>query len=311
MESPNEQLSESLLELSDSLERLANTWLKQKEADMHVQVKEFSVLVNKFQKTVKGALPDQRDEAAIIKAKHKKNFIISWLKAINVQAVDYANTLKAQTYLIDTADYLAHNFEHLKEFYTTLKYQQNLKRDFKFKTARSSLGYIKQWCTMLSKNKLLDKFSEDRSNNLEIEIAEIHDATMFIYGHWLEILLRSKLASLLHKNLDRLESFDLLSQVVILKPDGTNSELDLLLMINERVYWFECKSGVIKDYFEKFKEHKNLLKLPQEQSFVVVPEKDPNIAIHVRKRSEMTCLNSTELELQLEQHIFDQNLIGK
>ncbi|MBK9961549.1 MAG: hypothetical protein IPP06_09565 [Saprospiraceae bacterium] len=99
----------------------------------------------------------------------------------------------------------------------------------------------------------MDKFSEDRSNNLEIEIAEIHDATMFIYGHWLEILLRSKLASLLHKNLDRLESFDLLSQVVILKPDGTNSELDLLLMINERVYWFECKSGVIKDYFENLK----------------------------------------------------------
>ena len=108
----------------------------------------------------------------------------------------------------------------------------------------------------------------------------------------------------MRKNIDKISSFDIMAQVEVQTPDRKTSELDLLLMINEKIYWFECKSGQIgAKYYNLFKKHKKYLQLPELQSFLLVPEMNLNQAEAVKQRSGMTLLYATQLENQLNKQI--------
>jgi hypothetical protein len=151
--------------------------------------------------------------------------------------------------------------------------------------------------------KLIDGFQQSE-NEIFVEIAEIHKATHFIQGYWLEILLRSTVARLMTEYLPAVQTFDLLSQVGIQLPDGQRTEIDLLLMVNREVFWFECKSGTLGDYYGRFERQGGMMNLDERHSFLVYPEANPNMATHLRVRSRMSFLTATGLKDQLEDKIF-------
>ena len=300
-------ISKSLLELSDAIENLAMIIADQKQEDNEAQIKQFSLIVKKFSKTTEHITPNEKRafESGQIISKHKKGYLNKWLLDKNIYIGKSVGDLQVSKKLYDVADYLTDHYFLLSDFYSQLKRSQNLKHDFQTHTTKQSISYIRKWCEMLHKNKIIDSFYFMDSSVVDIDIAEIHKATYFINGYWLEIFLRKELAIALRKNIGKIDSFDILAQVEMVKPNKKTSEVDLLFMLNDQVYWFECKSGDIgHTYFERFSEHRRLFDLPSERSLLVVPTMHMNQAESVKRACGMNMLYATLLEQQLEQLLF-------
>ncbi len=298
-------LSQSLLELSDALELLAFAIAQQKKLDNQAGVKEISLIHKKITQATKN-LKKNTTQSLItkIKSKHQKGFLQDWLHKKNIYTGKSKPTLKVDNKLAEIAEFLADHYNQLQDFYKQLKRNQNIKKDFVATSKKSSIKYIRKWCNMLHDNKIIDSFYFLDQQTLDIDIAQIHQATYFINGFWLEILLRREIAILLRKNIDKLQSFDILAQVELIKPDKNSSEIDLLIMINQNVYWFECKSGNIGKYYKVFNHHRKLLQLNSTNSFLVVPAFQMHQAKAVIDKSGMSLLYATQLDNQLHKIFF-------
>ncbi|MCS6935782.1 MAG: hypothetical protein NZM35_11650 [Chitinophagales bacterium] len=296
-----EDLAQSLLMLSDALEALAKSLQQQKQADAEGRVKEFSLLVKKFTKAVQphAATADAALRAEVRK-KHHKNFLIGYLQQRYIIAHSSINHLHVDEYLRQCARFLTQHYTHLRYFYRQLKSSISANRNLVFNPRGSSLQYIQKWCTMLQQHKLIDGFVQLRQGEIAVDISEIHQARLFILGTWLEVLLRSEVARWMRQHIHRLQNFDILSQVQIIKPDGKKSELDLLLMLNGKVYWFECKSNMPAGYYTRFAEHRAVMQLPAEQSFLLIPEQNDQVAVEVISRCGMSVLTANNLAAQLQ-----------
>ena len=293
-------LSQILLELSDAIEELALLLAKQKVTDREESVKKLHLLTRKIKKLQTG---DDSLKDKIVK-KYKKGFINNYLNIRKIYNGKHINNLKVDQKLYQIADYLVDHYIGLEEFYKKLKYHQNIKRDFVAHTNKSSLAYIRKWSRMLHDNKIIDTFALLDQDKIDVDIAQVANATNYINGRWLEIFLRAELAKFMRQNINEISSFDIMAQVEVQLPDRKTSELDLLLMINGKIYWFECKSGQIgSKYYKIFRKHKEYLQLPEAQSFLLVPEMNLNQAEAVKKRSGMTLLYATQIEQQLKQYL--------
>lgn len=296
------ELSRSVRQLADALDLLANLIEQQKNKEAVNFLKEFALILNR---RLPGTSenPEMVQDRKMIRDKFEKGFLNQWLSKRNIIAAGGSGSLKVDAYLSEASHFLARHYQELKPFYQQLKIHSNRRKDFRSKVHLSSIEYIQKWCDMLHEFKLIDGYKKTGSEFF-VEIAEIHKATHFIQGYWLEVLLRSTVSQLMAQYLHSIDHFDLLSQLGIQLPDGQRSEIDLLLMINGEVYWFECKSGTLGEYYEKFSRQGGLMNLDERSSFLVYPEANPNMATHLRVQSKMSFLTATGLKEQLEENIF-------
>ncbi len=299
----NIPLSQALLELSEAIEQLALALARQSNEDQKTGIKKIAVVTKQFKKMQQQLQPDATHLKQLVKQKHKKHWLKNFLANRHVYSGQYLKHLRVDQKLLDTARFLAHHYLELENFYRQLKRHQHLKKDFEMLTNKQSLKYIRQWSEMLHKNKIIDAFAL-KGNNIDVDIKRIRQATEFINSYWLEILLRGEIARFLRTNINRIMSFDIMAQVQIQKPGGQTSELDLLLMLNEKVFWFECKSGHIgSKYYKLFKTHLKQLDIPYENAFLLVPEMHMNQAQYVKNQTGMSLLYATDLQTQLHQKL--------
>ncbi|MBK9270714.1 MAG: hypothetical protein IPM48_03885 [Saprospiraceae bacterium] len=298
-----QKVPEAFRELANALIDFITLISSQNLEERDQYIKELALVMKRMAKT-----PPPSDELVgfreMARMKFKKGAITQWMNSKKFTIAGGSDSLKVDAYLHQVSDYLALHYSELKPFYETLKLAQNRRKDFRFKMQKSSLRYIGEWCKKLSQLELIDRYHFNR-DEVVVEIAEIHKATQFIMGYWLEVLLRSKVAELLRKHLQHIQNFDFLSQTGVMRPDGKNTEIDLLLMVNQKFFWFECKSGNIASYYQKFASQREFLGLDPAQSFLVCQEADPNKSLHVMKVSGMNSLYATELVEQLEKYIFE------
>jgi hypothetical protein len=301
----NEQtISKSLHELSKAIEQLAEIITHEKESD-NTQAKDLSLLVDSFANSTKQLqLKAKKQNSNNLINKHKKGYLEDWLQEKYIYTGRSIDQLRVDEKLFKVADFLADHYRQLREFYSELKRHQNFKEDFISYTDKSSFNYIKNWLKLLEENSIIESYHVLKRNKIDVDIAEIHKATLFISGNWLEILLRKEVALALYKHADKIYSFDILAQVQLIKPDKTNSELDLLLMINNKVFWFECKTGAIGSYYKRFEQHRKLMGLDDEHSFLVVPEPHKHHNKIALQRSGMSTIYATDIEKQLSQILF-------
>lgn len=298
---PTNPISQSLLNLSQALEQLAYTLAQSNTKVGEKQVKELAVLVEKFKKDLplqeigKGETVEQQ-----LERKHQKGWLENWLQAKGIYVGKHTDHLRVHAQLYGIADYLVDHYRILKDFYAQLKRSQNIKQDFTIRTTTQSVKYIRQWCDMLHQAKIIDGFQIDPQQDVEVDLARIHEATYFINGYWLEILLRMEVGFFIKRHLESIQNFDFMAQVELVHPNRTNTEIDFLLMLNDQVYWFECKSGNIGEYYRRFAQTRKRLELSLQQSLLLVPEVQFHQAQHTQKIAGMTLVYATELEKQLE-----------
>jgi len=300
----NEQtISNSLHELSKAIEQLANIVTQEKELDNSQQVKQLSLLVDTFSKSTKQL--KNNTPSSSLESKHKKGYLEDWLQSKNIYTGRSIDQLRVDDKLFKVADFLADHYRELRVFYAELKRHQNFKEDFISYPERDSFRYIKKWLKLLEENNIIESYHLLKRNKIDVDIAQIHNATLFISGNWLEILLRKEVALVLYKYADQIYSFDILAQVQLIKPNKSNSELDLLLMVNNEVFWFECKTGAIGSYYKRFDKHRKLMGLDTEHSLLVVPERHKHHAKMALQRSGMRTIYATDIEKQLAKVLFD------
>ena len=302
---PTTPLSQALLELSDAIEQLALALAKQSNEDRETGIRKIAVVTKHFKKIQRQIL--EQSDAGELKLLIKQKHNIGWLKKFLAQRYiitgQHLNHLRVDHKLLEAARFLAQHYLELEDFYRQLKRHQYLKKDFEMLTNSQSLRYIRQWSEMLHKNKIIDAFALT-GNNIDVDVNLIKQATAFINGYWLEILLRGEIARFLREHVHRIDSFDIMAQVRIQKNNTKTSELDVLLMLNEKVYWFECKSGHIgSKYYKRFKKHLDQLQIPPGNAFLLVPEMNMNQAEYVKKQTGMILLYATDLHTQLRQKL--------
>ncbi len=298
-------ISQTLLLLAEALEQLALIIAKEQGKDNLEEPKQWKVLSGKpKQKEVSKTVFS--DIKKTILKKHKKGFIKNWLLKKDISVGKGIENLKVDKKLYEVADYLADHYLELEDFYKKLKQHQGLKKDFVFRTSKRSVLYIRKWVIMLFQNKIIDAYKFLDNEHIDIDIKKIHHATWFIQGLWLEIFLRRELAQLMRENLSHINTFDILAQAQLVFPDGFSSEIDLLLMLNNKIFWFECKSGNIGTHYKKFQRQKKLMKLPMKQSFLVMPDMDPNRDLAVKNQAYMTPLHADNIRNELKNYIFDK-----
>jgi len=292
-------LIECLQELTAVLNKLTTLIEVQKLSDNQLPVKDMAVVEKHLSK------PGDNSPALALQQmalhKRRKNYLRQWLQDKNIRVGAFKHSLHGDRYLASTAEYLADHYGHLKEFYKKLKANTNHKTDFDLTIrSKNAVEYIRNWCDMLEENHLIDGVEWEQNNRLSIDVAALTQAFSFINGNWLEILLRAEVSRYFLNNINRIATFDLLACVQMIKPNNKRTELDLLLMLDEDVYWFECKSGIIGTYYEKFEEHRNLLGLSPERSFLVIQENDDHKADQAGSISQLTTLAANRLEEDLK-----------
>ena len=237
-----EDLVQHLSELEASIQKLKSLVNKGISGSEQLIIDKIPLLVAEL---------DKIDDVFLGKQKYQKDYLKNWLAKKGIKPSKGDSNLKTNQKLEQAAEYLAENYTKLKEFYESLKRSQNVRIDFSFSSIKGASAYILVWGKLLKELRVIDNI-ENAHGKFKVEIAELKDATAFINGYWLEILLKTSIADYLKNNLGSIQNFDVLTQLHLSKPHGGMAEFDLLLMINLKVFWFECKSGDIGKYYERF-----------------------------------------------------------
>ncbi len=295
-----QELAVILKELSDALEDLATIIGEQKEID-----KDFEKKLRQFLKKIpaKYAPPSETlSPRKALKKAYRKNFLRLWLTERNFKIGKAIDNFRGDERLFKAAEFLADHYHRLEDFYKQLKINQSRRKEnMLFLSSKETIQYIRKWAEMLVKAKLIDGFRKISGNQVDVDLALIKEATEFVNGFWLEIFLRRELANFLMTHYQEIKAFDILADIHVTYPDHTAGELDLLLMINEHVFWFECKSGQIgEEYYRKYgKINHNFLHLHDGHSALLLPKMNLHQPAVIKKRTGMEPLFATELDIQL------------
>jgi hypothetical protein len=117
-------------------------------------------------------------------------------------------------------------------------------------------------------------------------------SSLFLRGVWLEYYLRAFLR-------DHLDSPDMevLDRCVLIRPDGGNQELDVLLLASGELYWFEASTGKLLPHKrDTLSKTVGLLGLPPERCFLVRLRKtSPEYLAKLQHRTGFTILTIEDL----------------
>ncbi len=167
--------------------------------------------------------------------------------------------------------YLGDRYPSLERLYERLKQSLSTKRSFELSLAEASpeeIAHSTQFCTLLKQYALLTSYhykSEDRL--IRAKASTEGWVQNFFTGEWLELYLAEKLRKFLRsRNLPH----ELLLGYRLTLPGGEQAELDLLLRVGERVFWFEAKTGDFQAHIGRYAGLRKVLGLAPKESFLVV-----------------------------------------
>lgn len=198
--------------------------------------------------------------------------------------------------------FLGDRYSSLEKLYEKLKGSLATKRQFELSLAEASQEEIAnstQFCTLLKQYAFLTSYyykSEDRI--LRAKASTEGFVQNFLTGGWLERYLKEKVAKALRsKNLPH--EIAVGYQVVL--PGGEPMELDLLVSVRGRVFWFEAKTGEFQAHIAKYSRIRKILGLRPQEAFLVLLGMEKARAKELSALHEMTVTSqATFLETFLE-----------
>lgn len=124
------------------------------------------------------------------------------------------------------------------------------------------------------------------------------ETTAFLTGGWLEVYLRRKVRGLLLSHHG--PRFELAQGVLVTLPGGGDGELDLLVALDGRLYWFEAKSGTYAEYLERYSLLAAMLGLPRSRCLMLFADLDRDRAERLMQRHPLTFVPLADLDLRLD-----------
>jgi hypothetical protein len=232
-----------------------------------------------------------------------------WLKGLGIQVVKkpQAEEEEKEKVLTRLALFLGDRYPSLEKLYERLKQSLSTKRQFELSLSEASQEEIAnstQFCTMLKQYALLTSYhykSEER--RIRAKASTEGWVQNFLTGGWLERYVAEKLRKFLRsKNLPH--EVGVGYQVTL--PNGDAMELDVLLRVGERVFWFEAKTGDFQAHIAKYAGLKKVLGLSARESFLVLLGMDKARAKELSALHGLTVVNQASF-LEVFQEVLEGN----
>lgn len=257
------------------------------------RVERFRRLVLELWELVKEAPSAQKPPSQ--KAPEPKS-LEEWLRArgIGVQKRPVAEGEEEREKVFSRlALFLGDRYPSLERLYDKIKWSLSTKRQFELSLAEATQEEIAnstQFCTLLKQYALLTSYhykSEDRL--IRAKASTEGFVQNFLTGGWLERYIKEKVTKALRsKNLPH--EIALGYQVVL--PGGEPMELDLLVMVQGRVFWFEAKTGEFQAHIAKYIRIRKLLGLRPQEAFLVL------LGVEKARAKELSALHEITVTTQ-------------
>ncbi|SDE58117.1 hypothetical protein SAMN04488243_10475 [Thermus arciformis] len=216
-----------------------------------------------------------------------------WLQGLGIQVVRKPQEEEEkEKVLTRLALFLGDRYPSLEKLYERLKQSLSTKRQFELSLSEASQEEIAnstQFCTMLKQYALLTSYhykSEER--RIRAKASTEGWVQNFLTGGWLERYVAERLRKYLRsKNLPH----EVAVGYQLVLPNGEAMELDVLVRVGEKVYWFEAKTGEFQAHIAKYAGLKKVLGLSQKESFLVLLGMDKARAKELSALHGLTVVN--------------------
>ncbi|WP_167481848.1 hypothetical protein [Thermus caldilimi] len=247
--------------------------------------------------------------------------IEDWLKSLGIQVVkkpredalpEGQTDLRKQEeekekVLTRLALFLGDRYPSLEKLYERLKQSLSTKRQFELSLSEASQEEIAnstQFCTLLKQYALLTSYhykSEER--RIRAKASTEGWVQNFLTGGWLERYVAERVRKFLRsKNLPH----EVAVGYQVALPNGDAMELDVLVRVGERVYWFEAKTGDFQAHIAKYAGLKKVLGLSARESFLVLLGMDKARAKELSALHGLTVVNQANF-LEVFQEVLEGN----
>ncbi|AEB10952.1 DUF1887 family protein [Marinithermus hydrothermalis] len=268
----------------------------------------FRQLVLELWQMIQGeAPPEEAPEAPPPPKRAGPNTLEEWLasRGIKIQrrpTEESEEDREREKVLARLALFLGDRYPTLTRVYEKLKQSLSTKRQFQLSLTDASQEEISnstQFCTSLKQYALLTSYhykSEER--RLRAKASTEGWVQNFLTGGWLESYVMQKIQKALRsKNLPH----EVARGLQVTLPNGDQTELDVLVLVQGRVFWFETKTGDFQAHIAKYSKLKKTLGLSAKESFLVLLGVDKARARELSALHNVTVVNqATFLDAFLE-----------
>ncbi|GAA6762258.1 hypothetical protein Thermus77927_06690 [Thermus hydrothermalis] len=219
--------------------------------------------------------------------------IEEWLRGLGIQVVKKPQEDEEKEKVLTRLSlFLGDRYPSLEKLYERLKQSLSTKRQFELSLAEASQEEIAnstQFCTMLKQYAFLTSYhykSEER--RIRAKASTEGFVQNFLTGGWLERYVAERLRKFLRsKNLPH----EVAMGYQVTLPGGDAMELDVLVRVGDRVYWFEAKTGDFQAHIAKYAGLKKVLGLSARESFLVLLGMDKGRAKELSALHGLTVVN--------------------
>ncbi|MFN3179885.1 MAG: hypothetical protein ACK41R_07055 [Thermus sp.] len=231
-----------------------------------------------------------------------------WLKGLGIQVVKKPQEEEEkEKVLTRLALFLGDRYSSLEKLYERLKQSLSTKRQFELSLSEATQEEIAnstQFCTMLKQYALLTSYhykSEER--RIRAKASTEGWVQNFLTGGWLERYVAERLRKFLRsKNLPH----EVAVGYQVTLPNGDSMELDVLLRVGERFFWFEAKTGDFQTHIAKYAGLKKVLGLSARESFLVLLGMDKARAKELSALHGLTVVNQANV-VEIFQEVLEGN----
>ena len=202
-------------------------------------------------------------------------------------------------HLSEIASFLGKYLNYVQPFYSRLKTTLNEGQEVEFSLIGfqgREITHTLNFCRMLHEAGILGEFVYKRAPHYKIitRVDRTPKAINFLSGGWLEHYIRDKVLSILTLHPATHDTpFAFMKNPRILLPGDEDFEFDFLLMVGEKVFWIEAKTGEYLDFMSKYARVSKLLGLKQNNAFLVLVE-SPKADEKFSQRYGLTCCDVGE-----------------
>jgi len=290
--------STSLSSIASSLEAI-NKHMNEDQAAMEKRIFD-SVYKKLSQELIKTAESSKRvkDSAEQVKKDATKKLVLKNSPILNTLHSKGVSINKLQDDgeyedFLNIARYMGEKHEDIAKFLKKLKATLNsssTKRICIKNWTDKEISASCQFANMLFKCGILEKYLYFKSPRFEMVFkpSRIPKVINFLTGKWFELYI----TQFIEQNL-RISGTDytILTNPLVLLPNGKNFEMDILLEINGKLIWMELKTGEYKSYLSKYSTIGKLLDIDPQNRFLILSEETEASCDSLSELYDMNIMN--------------------